>query len=380
MTPDEQILQLLREWSPEVVRLLDQAGYWDLPRNSTKRAEIAKKIGLVPGGKTYDRVLKAALEKNENISQIVLNEYSLREFKAGAREVAKQLNIPFSKYDWNDGAQEHFEKHGLRLVKQMSQTDLDSLRDRIQYDFNLDPKAFAKKYAESYSCSPARLERIKRTEAHTEGQAGGYNFAQQAGATEKTWNCHPRGKWPRATHRAVWHETVPMDKPFSNGLMWPSEPNCRCYLTYGFGSTTAKPGKSSRPTKDASPEEFIKQRDKLPKDKKPFLTLYTANEYKTAGVKLKLHESGNGGYGLKGDELISVFSLPGNHLGYQLVEDAKANGARRLDCLGKKLVSTYKRNGFEVVKIDKWDDRYAPKDWDYAEHGKPDIYYMELKE
>lgn len=234
MTPDEQILQLLKDWAPEVSRLLDQAGYWDLPRTSTKRQEIAKKIGLEPGGKTYDRVLKAALEKNENISQIVLNEYSLREFKAGAREVARQLNIPFSKYDWNEGAQEHFEKHGLQLVKNLSQTDLDSLRDRIQYDFNLDPKAFAKKYAASYSCSPARLERIKRTEAHTSAQAGGHSFAGEAGAETKTWNCHPRGKWPRPTHRAIWGETVPLSEPFSIGYMYPQDVNCRCFLTYGF--------------------------------------------------------------------------------------------------------------------------------------------------
>ena len=63
MSPDEQILRLLRNWSPEVSRLLDRAGYWDLPRTSTKRQDIAKKIGLVPGGKTYDAVLKAALDK-----------------------------------------------------------------------------------------------------------------------------------------------------------------------------------------------------------------------------------------------------------------------------------------------------------------------------
>lgn len=244
-TPDEEILKLLKGWAPEVVRLLDRAGYWDLPRSSTKRADIAKKIGLVPGGKTYDRVLKAALEKNENISQIVLNEYSLREFKAGAREVAKQLNIPFSKYDWNDGAQEHFQKHGLELVNQMSQTDLDSLRDRIQYDFNLNPTDFAKKYAESYSCSPTRLARIKRTETHTESQAGGHNFAGLAECEFKQWMCHPRAQWPRATHRAVWYEVVKMDKPFSNGLVWPSEPNCRCYLLYFLDADHLKWGRKS---------------------------------------------------------------------------------------------------------------------------------------
>jgi len=244
-TPDEQILQLLKDWAPEVQRLLTQAGYFDLPRTSTKRQEIAKKIGLEPGGKTYERVLKASIEKNQDISRIVLENDSLREFKNGAREVAKQLNIPFSKYDWNEGAQEHFEKHGLQLVKNLSQTDLDSLRDRIQYDFNLDPKAFAKKYAASYSCSPARLERIKRTEAHTEGQAGGYNFAQQAECEYKQWMCHPRGKWPRQTHRAVWYEVVRMGELFSNGLAWPSEVNCRCYLLYFLDADHLKWGRKS---------------------------------------------------------------------------------------------------------------------------------------
>ena len=243
MTPDEQILALLKDWAPEVTRLLDQAGYWDLPRTSTKRQEIAKKIGLQPGGKTYDRVLKASLEKNQSISRIVLENDSLREFKQGAREVARQLNIPFSKYDWNDGAQEHFEKHGLQLVKNLSQTDIDSLRERIQYDFNLDPKSFAKKYAESYSCSPARLKRIKRTEAHTESQAGGHNFAGLAECEFKQWMCHLRGKWPRETHRAVWYEVAKMGRPFSNGLEYPSEVNCRCYLLYFFDDDHLKWGR-----------------------------------------------------------------------------------------------------------------------------------------
>jgi hypothetical protein len=245
MSPDEEILQLLRGWAPDVVRLLDRAGYFDLPRDSTKKAEIAKKIGLTPGNKIYNEVLKASIEKNEAIEPIVLNEYSLREFREGARQVAGQLNIPFSKYDWNEGAQEHFDKHGLELVLRMSQTDLDSLRDRIQYDFNLNPKDFAKKFADSYSCSPARLERIKRTETHTESQAGGHNFAGLAECEFKQWMCHPRAKWPRPSHRAVWYEVVAYDKPFSNGLMWPSEVNCRCYLLYFLDKDHLKWGRKS---------------------------------------------------------------------------------------------------------------------------------------
>jgi hypothetical protein len=232
MTPDEEILTLLRDWAPEVVRLLDQAGYFDLPRDSTKRELIARKIGLNPGGRVYRQVLQASGKKNQTISRIVLDEYSLREFKSGARDVAKQLNIPFSKYDWNEGAQEHFEKHGLQLVKNLTQTDIDSLRERIQYDFNLNPKDFAKKYASSYSCSPARLERIKRSESHTSAQAGGHNYAEQADCEFKQWQCHPRGKWPRPTHRAVWNEIRKIEETFSLGLAFPSDVNCRCFLLY----------------------------------------------------------------------------------------------------------------------------------------------------
>jgi hypothetical protein len=132
------------------------------------------------------------------------------------------------------------------------------------------------------------------------------------------------------------------------------------------------------PFLETSPEKFTKQRDKLPKALLNYLTPYTAEGYKAADVKLKLHESGGGGYGLKGDELISVFSLPGKHLGSELVDDAIANGAKRLDCLGDSLLKFYSNKGFKVVKTDTWDDKYAPKDWDYEKSGRPNLYYMEL--
>ncbi len=130
---------------------------------------------------------------------------------------------------------------------------------------------------------------------------------------------------------------------------------------------------------ETSPEEFIKQRDKLPKVLLNYLTPYTVEEYRAADVKLKLHKSGNGGYGLKGSELISVFSLPGKHLGSELVDDAIANGAKKLDCLGDSLLEFYSKKGFKVAKTDKWDDQYAPKDWDYERFKRPNLYYMELK-
>jgi hypothetical protein len=167
-----------------------------------------------------------------NIARLVLDEYSLRSFKAGARVVAGQLGIPFSQYDWNDAAQTHFQEHGLQLVKNLTTTDLDSLKQRIQYDFALNPKAFAAKYADSYSCSPSRLERLKRTETHTETQAGGYGFAGEADCQYAQWMCHPMGKYPRPSHRACWYEVVKYGEPFSIGYAWPQDVNCRCFLLF----------------------------------------------------------------------------------------------------------------------------------------------------
>ncbi|EYB67406.1 hypothetical protein DEIPH_ctg041orf0001 [Deinococcus phoenicis] len=47
----------------------------------------------------------------------------------------------------------------------------------------------------------------------------------------KTWHTRIDGR-ERDEHRAMDGETVPIDEPFSNGLMQPGEPNCRCVVTY----------------------------------------------------------------------------------------------------------------------------------------------------
>ena len=231
MTPDEQILKLLKQWSPDITNLLERTGYFSLDPLMPKE-EIAKAIGLNRGGRLYNQVLAASKDKNGKIWDIVINEHSLREFKAGAREVAKEFKLVFSPWDWNSAAQGYFEKDGLAKVKLLTATDIDSLRNRIQYDFGLEPKAFAQKYAESYSCSEARLERIKRSETHSAAQAGGWEFANGADCQFKEWMCTEIDPWPRPSHRAIWHEIRPINEPFSNGQQWPQDPNCRCWIKY----------------------------------------------------------------------------------------------------------------------------------------------------
>jgi len=235
MTPnEEEILRLLKAWAPEVSRLLSQAGYFTLPEG-TEKAKIAQTVGLDPGGRLYQRVKTAALEKNGEVWTAVLDEYSLKEFKAGARKVAGMLKLPFPKWDWSEAAQNFFEKDGLKKVKLMTQTDIDSLRNRIQYDFGLNPRDFAKKYASSYSCSEARLERIKRSEVHSASQQGGYQFAIDADAETKEWRATHINRWPRPSHRAQEGMIIGINDIFPiTGEAVPGEVNCRCYLLFGF--------------------------------------------------------------------------------------------------------------------------------------------------
>lgn len=91
--------------------------------------------------------------------------------------------------------------------------------------------------ATSESWSDARAMLIARTET-----ASAFGAAHQLAAEQvvadfdvqmvKTWRS-ARDSRVRPDHRELDGETVPIDEPFSNGLMQPGEPNCRCVVLYG---------------------------------------------------------------------------------------------------------------------------------------------------
>ena len=83
----------------------------------------------------------------------------------------------------------------------------------------------------------ARAALIARTEVHNATQYGTIQGYKQAGLTIKIWVAVMDGA-TRDTHAAVDGEERPIDRPFSNGLMFPGDPNgpaeevinCRCVL------------------------------------------------------------------------------------------------------------------------------------------------------
>jgi hypothetical protein len=128
-----------------------------------------------------------------------------------------------------------------------------------------------------------------------------------------------------------------------------------------------------------SAEEYIQQRDQLEQDLFAYLTAHTREYYEEHGTKLFLSEDKQSGFGINPDgELLSVFALERGR-GRVLVAEAKRQGATYLSCIGNHLLNLYAEIGFAPVEVLTWDNRFAPKNWNYERFGTPNIYEMRLK-
>jgi len=75
------------------------------------------------------------------------------------------------------------------------------------------------------------ISRTESTAANNEGFIEAYK--QSEVATHKEWIATMDGR-TRPAHQELDGEIVPVDKSFSNGLMFPQEPNCRCVIGPAF--------------------------------------------------------------------------------------------------------------------------------------------------
>ena len=79
-----------------------------------------------------------------------------------------------------------------------------------------------------------RSERIARTETTASNNEGALEgFKQSDVATHKEWIATGDER-TRPEHVALNGQIVKLDKAFSNGLQYPSEPNCRCVIAPAF--------------------------------------------------------------------------------------------------------------------------------------------------
>ena len=133
---------------------------------------------------------------------------------------------------------------------------------------------------------------------------------------------------------------------------------------------------------ELAPEAFADIRDAtVPADKVPFVTPYSADEYKEMGAHTFLSESGKSGYALKPDgDIISVFSSSGAREGKWVISSAIANGGTKLDCFDGFLAKDfYPTFGFKEYDRLTWNNEYAPKNWNYDKYDNPDVVLMRLE-
>ena len=160
--------------------------------------------------------------------------------------------------------------NGAKHIVGIEQTTKDSIADIIADGIaNGDSQAKLKKAIyEEMDTSHRRAKLIARQETMMSLATGQFDMMKAAGAKTKTWHHRPQ-KDPRdGTHGKVDHvsmegETIPINKAFSNGLMYPRDPadgrpeeviNCRCYLTYAFEEASRA---NSTPVEAEPPQQAV---------------------------------------------------------------------------------------------------------------------------
>lgn len=133
---------------------------------------------------------------------------------------------------------EYAKREAAWLVTQITDTTRTLIADVVAkgVEDGLGARAIASKLASATAFSRDRALLVARTEA-TRVNNGAPVEALQAVTREtgtefvKTWTTAGDDR-VRDEHVAMEGETVGVDEKFSNGLAFPSEPNCRCILTF----------------------------------------------------------------------------------------------------------------------------------------------------
>ena len=124
------------------------------------------------------------------------------------------------------------EKRALFFAKSVNDTTLSALVDTLSEGITTGEsiKDLSKRVNNTYlDFNKYRAERIARTETNAVVNEANLEAYRQADAEGKEWIATLDDR-VRDEHLMMDGEIVPVDKPFSNGLMAPNEINCRCAI------------------------------------------------------------------------------------------------------------------------------------------------------
>lgn len=176
-------------------------------------------------------------DENNKLLDAIKPYYSLaaKEGNAAAEELYS-LGI-----DWNlisPQVLKWIKENGAKAVKNINQTTRDLLSDTLKEGMEAGegiPELKDRVKSVFDIASTSRAENIARTETHNANAEGNFETFKTGGVKKKSWLTTTDGR-ERSWHDDMNGETVGIDEPFSNGMMYPGDPsgdpadvcNCRC--------------------------------------------------------------------------------------------------------------------------------------------------------
>ena len=163
----------------------------------------------------------------------IANEYINGVKLAGYRELINHPGII------REAAEDYFENHGLELVKDLTETDLKTLKTQMCKNWGVGEDAFERIVRDDFIMAPYRIKHIYRTEHHRAQNAGVLNVSKRIGRRYKQWICLVDERACEICG-SMSDKVVPIDKPFKfvnkDGevvecdIPNDSHPNCRCAM------------------------------------------------------------------------------------------------------------------------------------------------------
>lgn len=111
-----------------------------------------------------------------------------------------------------------------------------------------------------------------------------------------------------------------------------------------------------------------------------YVEVKSLDDYKSGDYKLFLSQSKGSGVAIKSDgDIVSVFKNPASgdiNAMHSIMITALRNGGTKLDCYAGYLPHQYAKYGFVPVSKVKFNEEYAPSNWNYKRDNHPDIIFM----
>lgn len=178
--------------------------------------------------------LDVIIEKNKEktITLEFITPLLMQLIKIAGQETLDDLGIDEG-FTLTERFKKAIDKRAKFFSKEVNETTFNKLRDTLTEGMEQGEGyiALSDRVKNVYKdISTYRADLIARTEstnANNEGTLAGYK--QSRVVTHKEWIAIMDER-TRPEHAALNGEIVPIDKTFSNGLMYPQEPNCRCVL------------------------------------------------------------------------------------------------------------------------------------------------------